>query len=484
MREKGVEISEYWIATLDGFTRHSHRMLHGEEKDYETGEYSNGCRYPADPFGKPAEVYNCRCTMVGDVKKYPAKYKRYNNEKGKPIQYMTYDQWAKFKSYGKSGYVASQGGKGKQVNQKAELKQAQDDLAKLKQEIADKGADKVFEDIWYNQTVTYADYEAKKDSIAAKKQYYQDQITKYTAEKNWAMVAKMQNKLDDVIEFETHGAEYSALLKKMEEAKKHVSGLTPKPTLGNGVYTQERKDAAKWAKSPQEADNNLRSISGEVWRNATDAERRAIWDYTGSYSKFNEPLRGWEYGASNYATGSGFKGVGNTDLNAGYANNGKNLNAMTSIISKSTYSDDIWLQRGCKFGGMDKFLNCPMDLLKNRDQEEVQEALLGTVVTEYGFMSCGSSKGKGFTGNIMLNIFAPAGTKMMYVEPFSQFGNGSGLKWDGKSSQHSFGSELETILQQNTQFRIVKVEVTDNNKIYIDLDVIAQNEPQLWKKTP
>ena len=257
--DMGIEVHKQWMATLDGHTRDSHAHVDGESVPINE-KFSNGLEFPGDPKGEPAEVYNCRCTMVGDVKKYPAKYKRYNNEKGKPIQYMTYDQWAKFKSYGKSGYVASQGGTGKQVNQKAELKQAQDDLAKLKQEIADKGADKVFEDIWYNQTVTYADYEAKKDSIAAKKQYYQDQITKYTAEKNWAMVAKMQNKLDDVIEFETHGAEYSALLKKMEEAKKHVSGLTPKPTLGNGVYTQERKDAAKWAKSPQEADNNLRSI--------------------------------------------------------------------------------------------------------------------------------------------------------------------------------------------------------------------------------
>lgn len=561
----GIEVNKQWMATLDTFTRDSHADIDGESVPVKE-EFSNQLMYPGDPYGKPAEVYNCRCTMVSDVKKYPAKYKRYNNEKGKPIQYMTYKTWAKSKSYGKQGYKTSQGGKGKEIdyskygdkeafeimqkygsykefwdkstydeyskvfdavggdaeikqlmaskefksdvkayqkqqetealnNAKDDLKNAQDALAQIQQEIKDKGADTKFDGIWYNQTVTYADWEAKKDSVQSKIDYYENAIANTTDQ---TLINDYQNKIAQLEEFRKHGEEYSALLKSKtdaEQAVKQAEGLvkslTPAPK-GKGTqigqfdanaYSQTRKDAAVWAKSPKEADDALRGVCGDVWKNATPEERDAILEYTSSYSKYNEPLRGWEYGQTSYSTGAGWKGVGNTDLDAGYAHNGERLNNMTAIIEKSTYTEDIWLQRGCDYGGMDSFFGISDDLLRNGTQEELESALLGTTPTEYGFMSCGSAKGQGFRGKpIMLNIYAPSGTKMMYAEPFSYFGNGAGEKWDGVSKQSSFGGELETILQQNTQFRVTKVEKS-YGRLYIDLEVIAQNKPQLWKKT-
>ncbi len=71
----GVKMSQQWIATLDGRTRHSHAAIH-EETIEVGGTFSNGCRYPGDPNGAPAEVYNCRCTIVGIVKGH----EKYNNQ--------------------------------------------------------------------------------------------------------------------------------------------------------------------------------------------------------------------------------------------------------------------------------------------------------------------------------------------------------------------------------------------------------------------
>lgn len=68
-RDIGVNLTQVWIATLDGRTRHSHAMLDGESIDVD-GTFSNGCRYPGDPMGAPSEVYNCRCTVIGRVKGY------------------------------------------------------------------------------------------------------------------------------------------------------------------------------------------------------------------------------------------------------------------------------------------------------------------------------------------------------------------------------------------------------------------------------
>ena len=66
-KDMGIELKQMWIATLDGRTRDSHRHLDGEM--VEVGEtFSNGCRFPGDPQGRPEEVYNCRCTLIAKFK--------------------------------------------------------------------------------------------------------------------------------------------------------------------------------------------------------------------------------------------------------------------------------------------------------------------------------------------------------------------------------------------------------------------------------
>lgn len=67
LRDKGIDLAEKWVATLDGRTRHSHRHLHGTYKNPKTGLYENGLEYPGDPFGEPEEIYNCRCCEIAEV---------------------------------------------------------------------------------------------------------------------------------------------------------------------------------------------------------------------------------------------------------------------------------------------------------------------------------------------------------------------------------------------------------------------------------
>lgn len=146
---------------------------------------------------------------------------------------------------------------------------------------------------------------------------------------------------------------------------------------------------------------------------------------------------------------------------------------MTDIIERSDYDFDIWVNRGVSLNGMDKFFGIdPGDFCLS--ESELAAKLIGTTPTEYGFMSTGVAKGKGFSGDIKLNIYCPRGTKMMYAEPFSAFGNGAGSSWDGISKQYSFGRESEMILQRGTQFRVTKVEKSGGTW-YIDMDVIGQS---------
>lgn len=339
---------------------------------------------------------------------------------------------------------------------------------------------KTYSGIWYNKDVTTADWVGL--NIEGKKKYYEG---KFITETDPDLMQKYQDLYKQLEELDAEGKAYADIQKELKQIQSQITKVQAdlKKLEQGGIidsvddaFSQERKDAAIWAKATKEADDVLRDTCGEVWRTSPPIQKNAIYDYTQSYHKFNEPLRGIEYGSEK------FLGVGNVDLDQiGVSYQGwkpgqmrKEINAMTDIISKSTYKEDFWLQRGCRFKGMDKFFNVPMDRLQSATQAELEQLLLNTTPTEYGFCSCGVAKGKGFSGDIILNIYAPSGTQMMYVEPFSALGNGGGENWDGIAKQGSFGQESEIILQQGTKFRVTKVEKTPG-MIYIDLEVIEQS---------
>lgn len=88
----GIKLKQQWLATHDGRTRHSHRMV-----DYEVqpvGEkFSNGCRFPGDPDAPPSEVYNCRCTLRGLVDGLEPQARKYRDLS----EIGDYEEWKKSK---------------------------------------------------------------------------------------------------------------------------------------------------------------------------------------------------------------------------------------------------------------------------------------------------------------------------------------------------------------------------------------------------
>lgn len=89
LRGKGIEMDTVWVSTLDGRTRHSHRLLHGEIRDEKTGKYSNKLRFPGDEQGAPEEVYNCRCCEISTIKGFPIDIPRWSPK----MEGMTYEEW-------------------------------------------------------------------------------------------------------------------------------------------------------------------------------------------------------------------------------------------------------------------------------------------------------------------------------------------------------------------------------------------------------
>ncbi|MDR1635801.1 MAG: hypothetical protein LBR93_00535 [Treponema sp.] len=62
---------------------------------------------------------------------------------------------------------------------------------------------------------------------------------------------------------------------------------------------------------------------------------------------------------------------------------------------------------------------------------------------------------------------------MIYAEPFSNYGHGKGLDWNGITKQTAFGYEDETIIRRGMTFKVIRVEKKGGNT-YFDLEVVSQ----------
>lgn len=326
---------------------------------------------------------------------------------------------------------------------------------------------KTYSGIWYNKDVTTADWDSL--NIAGKKQYYEG---KFITETDPDLMKKYQDLYKQLEELDTEGKSYHDIQQQLKKIEQEISKVQAdlKKVESSGIieavddaFTQERKDAAMWAKTTKEADAQLRSVCGDVWQAAKQAERRAIYDYTSGSGKFNRPLSGFQGSWGQYNN----KGVGMVDLN--YEGAFKEIQDMTDIISKSSYDFDVWLQRGCGTEAIESFLHLPNGTLGRMTHEQLQQ-FLGRDGRIYSFTSTGVAKGKGFSGNVIMNIYAPKGTQMMYAEPFSAFGNGGGKSWDGISPQSTFGYESEMIIQRGASYTITKIEKSGGT-IFIDVEV-------------
>ncbi len=105
---KGIRTEREWIATLDQYTRETHRALDGQyrpiDKPFEALHKGRKYKimYPGDPEAAPMMVYNCRCTTGAFLPDFPPENaKRRDDDPGRvPIRDMTYREWLEYKSGG------------------------------------------------------------------------------------------------------------------------------------------------------------------------------------------------------------------------------------------------------------------------------------------------------------------------------------------------------------------------------------------------
>ena len=100
----GVDLTIEWQATLDGRTRHDHRLMHGQRREVdEPFKLPSGQEilYPADSrsgsYELQGEIWNCRCTLLSWVKGFEGETVKESPKMGD----MSFDEWQHAKKRGK-----------------------------------------------------------------------------------------------------------------------------------------------------------------------------------------------------------------------------------------------------------------------------------------------------------------------------------------------------------------------------------------------
>lgn len=87
----GIKLTQEWLATKDGRTRHEHAMLDGQERKVGEAFEVEGYKimFPGDPEAEPFLTYNCRCTLVSNFKGFDHKKMDAYTE----AEPMSYKEW-------------------------------------------------------------------------------------------------------------------------------------------------------------------------------------------------------------------------------------------------------------------------------------------------------------------------------------------------------------------------------------------------------
>lgn len=309
-------------------------------------------------------------------------------------------------------------------------------------------------DEWKNEHLAGSGAGAKAKDLATRRQEIADTRA--------ALAKKIEKATDPAEKADMEATDVSlALQEEAVGAQMREQGL-----VADSPYSDERKAAAWRNMYENEWDELLRKKTGQVWIDATPSERSAAYTYTtNAYGKYNRPLNGI---TKDYK----FKGSKSLSLNAEGA--GAKIKALTSFLEKSSYDHDMFVTRG---GSVDEIMN-----VFNLTREDIGAIERGETANYIGrsgrmmsFVSTSPVNSAFYrVKEVKMNIYVPAGSEMVYAEPFSHYNKSkyNSKKWNGKDGTFDFGSEFETILQRGGSYTITGIRYDEEyGNYYFDIEL-------------
>lgn len=367
----------------------------------------------------------------------------------------------------------------------AELKKLKKSQVLAQDALDQMDTSKEYINIW-KDPVTVKDYGDKQGAIAAKKKYFEGKLIKAS---DAAEMQKWKDLIDDLDDFEVKGSAYYKAQQDLDKAtrdweKLKKSGTLKVDTSAAGAYTQDRKDAALWFDRAHggfsAADKYFDPPSKTLHKAATPKERDGFYTYTAGSGGHNRPLAGFEKPWSKPGSGweqQFYKGPKKVWID--FEGKGEQIRGLTTLIEKSTYPDDVWLQSGQGFASLEGFLGIPYGTAEHMSDAALQQ-YVGRRNVIYNFISTAVNEGGGSMFNakpMKFNIYAPKGSQMLYASDVGAFGKG----------------ENEMILQRGGTYEITKIywgkDATDGNrrKLFVDMEIhpeagydTFQQDPNEW----
>lgn len=339
--------------------------------------------------------------------------------------------------------------------------------------------------VFKDKTIYESDYEQYKYKLAAKKDYYQ-QILDSEASTD-SQKAFAQTKLGEIADYEKASEIFDAkdseeiekkifdlsteiqkeldsqkeFKKKIEENQSYINSFVDeddpysdfrrKNAISFGYNDPSSLAQGSFASALKKSKEFLIPIAEKQREQMTSEEQAFLKYYTHSFNWCNEPLRGISYAGYNmpkYNQSTGNISTGGQSAKKDFENG---VNAMTNAISKCKLPQDMWFQRGTDDLDIGFVKSLVGYVYKNGT-----DSVVGLEFRHKNFASMGSSKGAGFSGLVMMNVYCPKGTECHYLEGLSYY---------------SGGSENEMLLNRGYSMKIRKCE-EKHGKIYLDVDVI------------
>lgn len=394
----------------------------------------------------------------------------------------------------------------------AELKQTSEKIKIVNVEIKAqkaiaKGATKEFAGKTYDEALSYlknVSYKFYKDNVVKTSQEFTDAIDDLLAKAKTSDIDKAFSKYSSG---QIKSEKFDSLL---DLANDYKTGLK-KPTNSTvsdftaDQFTEAAKKKAKNFSSKRVADRYLREWLDDNWDELDDYEKYSIWKYTENSNPLNKPLSGYSNATWNR---SDFVGLGNADWST--EDNWRSLYTdefikkfgkdgtskidhaevianLTTAIDKFEMDESMWLYRGSDINGLTglfegsgfKFDDVKDVLFQYGDEYKQFE---GMIVENHAFTSTAISSDAGLDGEVKYKIYAPKGTRGVYAEPQSYYGNTISDEEIYEKGKHysSVGKEAEVILQRGTEFRVTKItKISGFNKYQttkyeVELEIVDQ----------
>ena len=487
------ELTDALIENTDDFIKHSKKIAEAKEKLEESLKWADEIGY--GDWYKAAEKRRFLDRMQLEAK---YQYIKGNYDKlPKAIVERFDDAFEKYIGTTKTRFDMYDSLSGQLSDVKSKLSVINSEL-KVQKAIA-KGATKEFAAKSYDEAMSYLkdiSYNFYKNEVVKKSDVFMDAVNDICEKAKTDDVKKAfqkyssgqikSEKFDSMIDL---AQEYKAGLHKSEKV---VSSFSPDD------YTDAAKKAAKSFTNRNTADKALRKWLDEGWDELDDDQKFGVWKYTENSNPMNKPLSGYAHGSWNR---SDFVGIGNADwgtedswrhLGSSFAKkfgkNGTNkvdhasaIADLTTAIDNYELEESMWLVRGSDTNGLagmfegagfdfddiKRIFNSPGDAYKQFE---------GMTIQNHAFTSTGIADDAGFDGAVKYKIYAPKGTRAIYAEPQSYYGNtisGEELYTVGHS-KYGVGGEAEMILQRGTEFRITDIKKVGTGRYEIEMEIVDQ----------